>query len=71
MTATFAGDDALSVTEDSGDGRASWALNIHEIGVGALNKSVELVLSLFVFEGRVQEVVVHGMRGQKTFKINF
>ena len=49
----LADDDILGMAVDSGDRVASGALNIHEIGVGGLNKSLELVLSLFFFKSGV------------------
>ncbi len=60
----FADDDILGMAVDSGDRVASGALNIHEIGVGGLDKSLELVLSLFFFEGRVQKINIHLDEGE-------
>jgi hypothetical protein len=34
----------------------TWALDIHEEGVGVLHQALQLVLALFVLLARVQEV---------------
>ena len=44
----------LSVREDGGDLEAAWALNIQEIAVWGLDKSLELVNVLLVFSGWVK-----------------
>ena len=49
MKLPFADNDALGVAVYGGDGVTVGALNIHEIGVRGLDKSLELVLSLFFF----------------------
>jgi hypothetical protein len=37
-------DYGLSMREDGGDGEATWALDIHEVGVGRLHQTLELML---------------------------
>ena len=49
-----AGDDRLCVAEDNGSFVASSASNVHEIRVGSLYESFELVLLSFGFEGWVK-----------------
>jgi len=49
----FTDDDTLSMAENSGDGRASRAFNVHEVGVRSLNQSLELVLGSLAFVGRI------------------
>ena len=53
LRASFTDHDILGMAVNSGNGIAARALNIHEIGVRSLNKSLELVLSLFFFKARV------------------
>lgn len=50
----------LCVAEDGGDFVASRALNVHEVGVGALHQALLLVLPLLLFRGRVQEILRKG-----------
>lgn len=42
--ATLADNDGLGVGEDSGDGEAAGALDVHEEGPGARDQSLQLVL---------------------------
>jgi len=53
LRATFADDDVLGVAIHGGNRVAAGALNIHEIRVGGLNESLELVLSLFFLKSGV------------------
>ena len=50
----FTLDDLGRVTEDGGNGLAALALHIHEVGIGGLDHSLQLVLLLFFFESGVQ-----------------
>lgn len=45
------------MAEHSGDLVASWALHVHEVGVGALHQALLLVLALLLLRGGVQEVL--------------
>ena len=59
ILAIIAGDHGLSVAEDNVGLAASSALDVHEVGVGGGDQSLELVgLSLF-FKCGVEEVSVH------------
>jgi hypothetical protein len=49
-------DDGLGVGEDGGDVEAAGALDVHEVGVGALHKALELVSLLLVLDGGVKEI---------------
>ena len=51
-------DDGVSVGEDSGDTHAAGALDVHEVGVGGLDKAFLLVGSLLLSDGGVEEVVL-------------
>lgn len=55
------------MAEDGGDFVASWALHVHEVGVGALHQVLLLVLPL-LFWGWVQEVLHkgHGLMGRSS-----
>jgi len=46
--AASAENDGLSMGENGGDCVASWALDIHEVGVWLWYQSLQLVLSCFV-----------------------
>ena len=48
--------DGLSVTENCGDLVASWALNIHEVGVGVLDQALQLMLPLLLDRLGVKKV---------------
>jgi hypothetical protein len=49
--------DSVSVTKENKFCRTdTWALDIHEEGVGVLHQALQLVLALFVLLARVQEV---------------
>ena len=54
--AVGASDHGLAVAEDGGDVEASLALDVHEIAVGRLNQSLELVLGLLELFGRVKQI---------------
>lgn len=43
------------MAKDGGDFVASWALHVHEVGVGALHQALLLVLPLLLLRGGVQE----------------
>lgn len=47
----------LRVAEHGGDLIAAWALDVHEVGVGALHQALLLVLALLLLRGGVQEVL--------------
>ena len=49
----------LSVRENSGDMKASGALDIHEETVGRLNQSLQLVLGLLVGLRGVEQILGH------------
>lgn len=49
-------DNGLSVGEDSGDVEATGALDVHEVRVGALHKTLELVSVPLVFLARVKKI---------------
>lgn len=51
-------DDGVSVGEDGGDTHAAGALDVHEVGVGGLDKTFLLVSSLLLSDGGVEEVVL-------------
>lgn len=42
--------------EDGGDGKAAWALDIHEVRVRRLHQALELVLPLLMLKGGVEEI---------------
>ena len=44
----FTLDNGLGMAENSGEGSASWALNIHKEGVGGLNQTLQLVYLFLV-----------------------
>lgn len=46
----------MGVGEDSCDGEAAGALDVHEVGVGALYQSLELVRLMLLLGGRVEKV---------------
>ena len=48
----------MSVGEDGGDTHAAGALDVHEVGVGRLDKTFLLVGSLLLGDGGVEEVVL-------------
>lgn len=56
VSASTTDNNGLGVAEDSGDVHATWALDIHEVRVGALYETLELVRVLFVLNGGVQEI---------------
>lgn len=45
------------MAEDGGDFIASWALHVHEVGVGALHQALLLVFPLLLFWRGVEEVL--------------
>lgn len=47
----------LRMAKDGGDFIASWALHVHEVGVGALHQALLLVFPLLLFWRGVQEVL--------------
>lgn len=55
-TARRAQNDGLSVAEDGANVQTTRTLDIHEVGVGRLNKSLELVGTLLVFNRRVKKI---------------
>lgn len=54
--ARVASNSGLGVGEDGGDGQASWALNVQELGSWCLHQGLQLVLLQFRFWGWVQQV---------------
>ena len=48
----------MGVGEDSGDTHAARALDVHEVGVGRLDKAFLLVSSLLLGDGGVEQVVL-------------
>jgi len=42
--------------EDGGDCEAAWALHVHEVGVGALHETLELVAPLLALREGVKQV---------------
>ena len=52
-------DNSVSVAEDSRNGLAGGALEVHEEGVGSLHKALLLVLSLGNLRRRVEKVVLN------------
>lgn len=63
VLAVIAGNDGLSMTEDSAGTVATSALNVHEVAVGCLNETLELMgLSLVLVVG-VQKISVHNNCG--------
>lgn len=54
----WAGDNCLRVAEDGGDGEATRALDIHEVGIRGRHQPLELVLPLLQLRWRVQQVDV-------------
>jgi len=57
--AVVAGDYCLCVTEDDGSFVAPSTLDVHEIGVGCWNKSLEFVCLSFCFKGGMEKISVH------------
>ena len=57
--AVVAGDYGLCMAEDDGSFVAASALDVHEIGVGGGNKSLEFVCLSFCFKGGMKEISVH------------
>jgi hypothetical protein len=57
--AVVAGNYGLGMTEDDCSFVAASALNVHEIGVGSGNKSLEFVRLSFVFKVGVEEISLH------------
>ena len=53
VLAVVTGNDRLGMTKNNSGLVASTASNVHEVRVGSLDESFELVLLLFSFEGRV------------------
>jgi hypothetical protein len=51
--------NSLRVAENCGNLKASWALNVHEKGIGRLHKSLQLVSMGFNISGRVQKIDRH------------
>jgi len=49
-------DYCLGVREDSGDRKATWALDVHEVRVGALYETLELVAPLLGLSGGVKQI---------------
>ncbi|SNX83258.1 uncharacterized protein MEPE_01965 [Melanopsichium pennsylvanicum] len=56
LSARAANNNGLSVREDSGDGEATRALDVHEERVGVLHKSLELVAASLLLSGGVKKV---------------
>lgn len=56
LSARATDNDGLGVRENSGDGEAARALDIHEERVGVLHKSLELVLLSLVLRSWVEKV---------------
>lgn len=52
-------DNSGGMAIHNGNLKASGALDIHEPGVGALNKSLQLMLGCLILGIRVQEVLIH------------
>jgi hypothetical protein len=54
--AALADDDGLGVGEDSGDGEAAGALDVHEKGAGGRHEGLELVLASLSRNAGVEEI---------------
>lgn len=54
----WAGDNCLRVAEDGGDGEATGALDIHEVGIRGRHQPLQLVLPLLQLWWWVQQVNV-------------
>lgn len=65
--ASNAHNNSLGMTEDCRNLNASWAFDIHEVGIGMLNKSLELVLALLLRRQRVQKIL--GELRRKTLRL--
>ena len=50
-------DDRLSVAEHCRDLVATGAFDVHEVGVWALHKALQLALALLLVQGKVQQVL--------------
>ena len=61
LSAAAAEDNRLGVRENSGDGEAARALDVHEERVGALNQTLELVAVLLLLVRWVNEVDSEGL----------
>jgi hypothetical protein len=48
--------DRLGMTEDGGDLIAAGAFHVHEVGVGLLHETLQLVTAAFLFRLRVEKV---------------
>jgi hypothetical protein len=57
--AVSAQNNSLGVTENSGNLKASRALNVHEKRIRALHKSLKLVGSELELRGRIQQISRH------------
>lgn len=55
--ATNALHHALGVREDGSDLQAAGTLHVHEVGVGVLDQSLQLVLALLLRGQRVQQIL--------------
>lgn len=45
------------MAKDGGDFIASWALHVHEVGIGALHQALLLVFPLLLFRRRMQQIL--------------
>lgn len=45
------------MAENRGDFIASWALHVHEVGIGALHQALLLVFPLLLFRRGMQEIL--------------
>ena len=61
ILAVVAGDDGLGMAEDDVGLVAAPALDIHEVGIGGGDESLELVGLALLFDGGVEQVSVHGL----------
>lgn len=57
--AVSANNNGLSVAENGGDLETSWALDVHEEAIWALDKTLELVCLSLSLRGRIQEIDWH------------
>lgn len=56
LRAAAAEHNRLGVRENSGDGEAARALDVHEERVGVLNQTLKLVAALLLFRNRVHKI---------------
>lgn len=69
LGARAADNNGLGVREDSGDGEATGALDVHEERVGVLHKSLELVRASLLLGGGVEKVDSESLRSKLKIKI--